>query len=370
MKASKPGLFLRLGAMAAVLLFGQQAMAVGTAAGQQIDNTVTVDYDVNGIDQTDLTDSVSFVVDRRVDFTIDLVGGALVNVAPGQQDAFFDLRLTNDSNSPLDFSIVLDQAGVTTVRGVSDTADMDNIEYAVSADFVADTDPVQGGPQFIDELPADEDVIIRVWGDAALTLVNGNVAGIQLDATAGEPGSAGVEGAALVDGVANTDLGVENVFADTDNDGVESQTDGFNVQSAELTVTKSYVVIDDGLGLATNSGLAIPGATVEYTISVVNASTTTAADDVVISDVIDTAILTDGLELNVAAYSGNDVNVDNGGTTLACDIEANGDGDGCDYSDPNLTIGAADLAGGIDVAAGATLTIQYQVVIPDPDPTP
>ena len=127
MKVTKMSLFLRLGAMAGMLLFGQQAFAVGTAAGTQIDNTVTVDYDVNGIDQADLTDTVGFVVDRRVDFTIDLVGGALVDVTPGEQDVFFDLRLTNDSNSPLDFSISLDQAGVTTVRGDTDSADMDDI---------------------------------------------------------------------------------------------------------------------------------------------------------------------------------------------------------------------------------------------------
>ena len=358
MKVGKLGLMFRLGALAGALLLGQQALAVGTAAGTDIDNTVTVDYDVNGIDQADLTSSVSFVVDRRVDFTIDLVGGALVEVTPGENDAFFDLRLTNTSNSPLDFSIVLDQAGVTTVRGVADTADMDNAEYAVSADFVADTDPVQGGAQFIDELPADEDAIIRVWGDAALALLNGDVAGIQLDATAGEPGSPGTEGAALVDGVANTDAGVENVFADAGNDGVESETDGFTVLSASVAVTKSYAVIAGDLG----SGLPIPGATVEYTISVVNSSATDA-ENVQIDDAIDTDVT---LNLNVAAYGGNDVGVDNNGTTLACDVETNGDGDGCDLVGQDMTIGAADLVGGITVAGNTTLTITYQVTIPTP----
>jgi uncharacterized repeat protein (TIGR01451 family) len=357
------GLFVRLGALCAALSMGQQAFAVGTAAGTSIDNTVSVDYDVNGIDQADLTSSVSFVVDRRVDFTLSLVGGALVDVTPGENDAFFDLLLTNDSNSPLDFNLLLDQAGVTTVRGVADTVDMSNAEYAVSGDFVADTAPVQGGPQFVDELPADEDAVIRVWGDAALALLNGQVAGIQIDATAAEPGTAAVEGAALVDGVANTDLGIENAFADAGNDGVESQTDGFNVVSANLVVTKSYAVIAGDLG----TGLPLPGATVEYTISVVNSSATDA-DAVILDDSIDTDVT---LDLNVAAYAGNDVNVDNDGTTLACDVEVNGDGDGCDLvGGVDITVGAADLAGGITVSGNTTLTIQYQVTIPDPDPTP
>lgn len=362
LKLEKLGLLLRLGALCAALLTGQQAFAVGTAAGTSIDNTVSVDFDVNGIDQTDLTSTVSFVVDRRVDFTLTLVGGALVDVTPGEDDAFFDLLLTNDSNSPLDFNLLLDQAGVATVRTIADTADMTDPEYAVSGDFVADTPPVQGGPQFVDELPADEDAIIRVWGDAALALLNGQVAGIQIDATAAEPGTATVEGAALLDGVANTDLGIENVFADNGNDGVESETDGFNVVSASLVVTKSYAVIAGDLG----SGLPIPGATVEYTITVVNGSTTDA-DAVVLDDAIDTDVT---LDLNVAAYGGNDVSVDNDGATLACDVEINADGDGCDLVGADMTIGAADLVGGITVSGNTTLTIQYQVTIPDPDPTP
>ena len=60
----------------------------------------------------------------------------------------------------------------------------------------------------------------------------------------------------------------------------------------------------------------------------------------------------------------------NDGAQLACDIEANGDGDGCDLVAGTMTIGAADLVGGITVAGNTTLTIQYQVLIPDPDPTP
>ena len=356
----KIGLILRLGAVVAALLLGQQAMAIGTDAGTSIDNTVNVDYDVGGIDQTDLTSTVSFVVDRRVDFTLTQLGGALVPVIPGQNDAFFDLLLTNTSNSTLDFNLVLDQAGVVTVRGVPDTADMTAAEYAVSALPVSGGDPVplQGGPQYVDELLEDDAIRIRVWGDAALTLLNGQVAGIQIDATAAEPGTGGAEGAPLVDGLPNGDLTIENVFADAGNDGVEIQTDGFIVVTAALLVTKSYAVIAGDLG----SGLPIPGATVEYTVTIVNSSVT-AADAVLFTDTIDADVV---LQLNVAAYAGNDIDVVNDVTTLACDIEINGDGDGCDSAGASFTVGAADLPGGITVAGLTTLTIRYQVVIPTP----
>lgn len=366
LRVGKTGLLFRLVAITSVLLFGQQAMAVGTAAGTQIDNTATVDFDVNGVDQTDLVSSVSFVVDRRVDFALTQLGTALVDVTPGENDAFFDFLLTNDSNSPLDFSLLLTQlVAPATVRGVADTGTMGAVDYAVSADTASggatntDPDPIRGGAQFVDELPADATIRIRVFGDAALTMLNGEVAGVQLDATAGEPATVG-EGAALVDGVANTDLGVENVFADAGNDGVESNSDGFNVITAALAVTKSYAVIAGDLG----SGLPIPGATVEYTISVVNSSATDA-DAVVMTDAIDTDVT---LDFNTYSAT-SDINVVNDGATLPCDVEDGPDADGCTLVGADLTVGIAGLLD-IVVAGNTTLTIQYQVTIPDPDPTP
>ncbi len=362
-RASRKSQFLRLSALATALLFAQQSMAIGTAAGTQIDNTATLGYSVNSIDQTDISATASFVVDRRVDFTLTQLGGALVPVTPGETDAFFDLLLTNDANSPLDFSVALSELVGGNVRGVPDTTNMQAVDYAVSSASVAngDADPARLGPQFVDELAADDSIRIRVFGDTALAILNGDVAGVQLDATAGEPGAATVEGAALAV-VADTALGIENVFADTDNDGVESNVDGFTVVTAALLVSKTYAIVAGDLG----SGMPIPGATVEYTITVVN-SGAVAADSVVIDDAIDSDV---SLDLNIAAYGGNDVSVVNGATTLACDVEVNGSGDGCDLVGAAMTVGAADLVGGISVAGGSTLTILYQVTIPDPDPTP
>jgi len=358
------GLLARLGAMSIALLFAQQAMAVGTAAGTTIQNTASVDYFVNGVDQADISsNTVTFVVDRNVDFTLDVVGAALVPVTPGGNDYFVDFLLTNDSNSPLDFDVVLAQLVGGTVRGQADTADMDNEEFAVSANSVAngDTDPAQGGPQFVDELAADDAIRIRVWGDAALTLLNGQVAGLQVDATAAEPGTPGTEGAVLTQDP-NTDLGVESVFADAGNDGTESSADGFIVVAAELTVTKSYAVISDPLG----SGLPIPDAVIEYTISVANGSTTTSADAVSITDAIDGAVT---FEFGAYGGAGLDIELDNGGTVTQCSADpAGADVDGCSLDGANLVVGNA--AGPISIAPSATLDVTFQVRIPNPDPTP
>ena len=284
--SGKTGLMLRLGVLVTAMLLGQQAMAAGTRAATSIDNTATVDYEVSGIAQTQLDSSVSFVVDRRVDFTLVAQGAALVPVTPGGSDYFVDFLLTNTSNSVLDFNVVLSQLAGGLVRGSTDDADMATVDFAVSGDTVAngDPDPVRGvNAVFVDELEADAAIRIRVFADAALAMTNGQIAGVDLSLTGAEGGVAATEGATLVDGVTNTDLGVENVFADAGNDNTESDQDGFIVESADLTVTKSYAVIAGDLG----SGLPIPGATIEYTVEIVNASLTTAADPVQIGDVLD-----------------------------------------------------------------------------------
>jgi len=357
----KIGLILRLGVLASALLFGQQAMAEGTRAGTSIENTATVDYSVATVVQTQLTsNTVEFVVDRRVNFTLTEIGGALVDVTPGVDDYFVDFLLSNTSNSDIDFNVALVQMVGGDVRpGQADDADMAAFDYAVSANSVAngDTDPVRLGPQFVDELEADDSIRIRVFGDAALTMSNGEIAGMDLTVVGAEGGDPTNEGLPLVDGVANTDLGIENVFADAGNDNTESAQDGFIVVSANLAVTKSYAVIAGDLG----SGLPIPGATIEYTIEIVNSSLTTTASPVQIGDVLDgdVTFVTGGYA------GGTDFEINNGGAVSQCTAAA--DADDCVEAAGVITIGAG---GTFSLAASTTLTLTYQVLIPDPALTP
>jgi len=356
----KTGLLLRLGVLVTAMLFAQQAMAVGTRADTMVENTATVDYDVATIQQAQLTsNTVQFVVDRRVDFTIVAQGGALVPVTPGGNDYFFDFLLTNTSNSVLDFNVAIAQMFGGLVRPLqTDDADMATVVYAVSANSVGngDTDPVRLGPQFVDELEADDAIRIRVFGDAALTMINGQIAGVELTLNGADGGAAAVEGAPLVDGVANTNLGVENVFADTGNDNSEVDRDGFIVASADLAVTKAYIVFAGDIG----SGLPIPGATIEYTITIVNSSLITAADPVEIGDVLDGDVT-----FVLGGFTGQDFEIDNGGAVSQCTAAV--DGDDCEEVAGVITVGGANT---ISLAADTTLTLTYQVLIPDPASTP
>lgn len=357
---NKVGLLVRLGLISGAMLFTQQALAVGTPAGETISNTATVDYFVGGVDQGDIdSNTVSFVVDRNVNFTLEPVGTALVNVTPGGTNYFVDFLLTNISNSALDFNLVYNQLAGGPVRSSTDNVDMINDEYAVSANSVAngDTDPAKGGPLFVDELAADDAIRIRVWGDAALSLDNLDVAGVSIEAIAAEPNTAG-EGTALTE-TANTLDNVENVFADANNDGTQTALDGFLVAAPDLTVDKAILLITDDLG----GNSPLPNAVVEYTITIENASTTSAADTVTISDPLD-----DDVDLELATYNGNvnDIEIDNGGTLSYCDADPS-DGDGCSLNSGTLSIGAPAVA---SIATSTTLVVKYRVRIKNPATTP
>lgn len=358
----KTGLALRLGVLVTAMLFGQQAMAVGTRAGTDIDNTALVDYEVAGIGQSQLSASVSFVVDRRVDFNINVTDPAnLAPVTPGGTDYFVEFTLTNTSNGVLDFSVLLAQmvGGVVGGSGQTDDTDMALVDWAVGTSGAnGDAPPVRGiNDVWIDELEADDFIRIHVFGDAALAMLNAQVAGVQIDIQGTQGGALGVEGGAINDTDPPTDGGIENVFANAAGGNLEVAQDGFEAVSAALTVVKSFAVIAGDLG----SGLAIPGATVEYTVDVINASPFTTADAVLITDLIDS----DVTFLPGQYAGGTDFEIDNGGAVSQC--TAAGDGDDCELVGTTVTIGAA---GTISVAAATTLTLTYQVTIPDPPVTP
>jgi uncharacterized repeat protein (TIGR01451 family) len=336
------GLFIRFGVLATAMLFGQQAMAEGTRAGTTIANTATVDYVVNGVDQDDITSdpaTATFVVDRRVSFTLTpLTPGVLVEVTPGGSDYFVDFTLANASNDVLDFTLavaeVLPSDGSVDINGNGeDTADMGTLVYAVVTG--TDTAPERGGEQYVNDLAADDSVRIRVFGDAALTLLNGQIAGAQLTATAVDSsGASGAPGTEFDYEASDTAGGVETVdFADAG--GVQVAIDGFLVQTADVSITKDYEVIDDQLG----GTFAIPGALVEYVVTVANASATTGATGVVVTDTLATE-----LEFEVDGMGApNDMTYEiNSGGATGCS-EAAADGDICERSGQVLTFNIGTL---------------------------
>ena len=369
----KTSLVFRLGVLVTAMLFTQQAMAVGTRAGTPVDNTAFVDYEVSGVAQTQLNATANFVVDRRVDFNLAVtIPGTLAPVtpggpAPGDPDYFVEFTLANTSNSVLDFFIDMNQMIGTVVgaSGLTDDATMAVVDFAVSADTVltGNTDPARGGPQFVDELAADDSIRIRVYGDPALAMTNGQVAGVQIDVNGREGGTGGL-GAVLDDTTDDLAL-VDNVFANGAGGNLEFAQDGFLVVSADLTAAKVANIIAGDLG----SGLPIPGATVEYVITLANASPDSAATAVSLSDLISPNV-TFVFDAYGAPASGDDVQLVDGLGTTVCSADPNdGDNDGCGIFAPGSTL-VVDGNGALSIALSDTLTVSFQVLIPDPATTP
>ena len=359
----KTGLMLRSSAVLAVLLLGQPAMAARTAASTPILNEVTVNYNMGTVVQTPLTDSVQFLVDRRVDFTlVPVATGDLEGVTPGEPDAWVDFTLTNTSNAMLDFFLdaVNTAAGNPVDGSGNDDGDMDNVEWAVVT--ATDPTPNQGGAQFVDELAADASVRIRVWGDAgALMATLGQIAGVDLTATARESGTVGTLGGVITYGGADDPDTVQSVAADLVDGvgGTEVSVDGFIVEDAVITVVKDFTVIDEGLGTH-----AIPGALLEYTITIEN-SGTAPATNVDISD-----DLNDELELILGQFAGppasSDFQINNNGTLSGCTAAADADtcaATGTITAGPVLTFDDLTIAAATGPATPGSLVVTFRVRI-------
>ncbi len=357
------GRFARLSSIVLVLFFSQQAFAVGTDAGVSISNQAQVDYAVGGNTQEPILSdpngnsapglasgalATTFLVDNRVDFTLvefGLIGATQVN--PGQPDAVTTFELTNTGNSPQDYNLAVVNLVGGAVNGNTDTVDMSNLRVFADTDGSATWTPAD--LIFVDELLADASTLVFVVVDANVALVNADVGNIEVTATTHDAGAATALGALTTDDAASADstTTVEVVFADDGagsiGDGLEVSADGYQVSSAALTITKSSSVISDPFNLGVNPK-AIPGATVEFEITVENTGAVNA-DQVRIADV-----LSSDLTLVLGGYGapGQDARIDLGaGTTVStCSLDAgDGDGDGCGTAgatitiDPGLTVG-------------------------------
>ena len=370
----KRSFLAKLSMSAGVLLFTQQAFAVGTIAGTDVDNLATVSYDVATVPQQVVESApgagnavpgagngtvTTFVVDNRVDFSLTQVGTAHTTVTPGETDAYVEFLLSNDGNSAQDFNMSVAQLGsgdgaVNTL--VDSDVDMANLRIRVGN---AGGAPVLGDLPYGDEIAPDTAVTVYVFGDAdvILGLVNGDVANLELTATVAAAGTALTLGADLTDDVLNPDTaGLEVVFAEGGvlGDGIESDRDGFLVSSAGLTVSKVATVFSDPFNGTTNPK-AIPGAVVEYVITVANGGAVNA-DNVSIADAIDTDVAFDA-----TFNGGSGLDIVNGAAPIACVADGNA-ADGCTLIGQDLTVGNGSLP--ITIIPTESLVITYRVTIP------
>jgi uncharacterized repeat protein (TIGR01451 family) len=187
-------------------------------------------------------------------------------------------------------------------------------------------------------------------------------------------GQANTQGAVLIGtdlNLAGADNVVDIVFADDDSDGGLTGDIARNgqgraysgwhvaVNNVALSVTKSARVLADGLGSANPK--AIPGATVEYCLLVRNATLTTGATGVTLTDAIPghTTYVPGSISIGTPGALGAACNV-NGSTEDDDDndgTETDGYTAAFDGIGKNVTVNLATVSGGGSVAASFKVTI-------------
>lgn len=348
-------------ALAATLGVSAPAFAVGTTQGTDITNSVTVNYQVGGVGQTPVNSNTdTFKVDRKVNFTVverATVGTTTVN--PGQTARQTAFTLTNLSNDLLDFDLTAANltTGAATPRG-TDAFDATNLLICLDADNNNVCDAAATATLTVNDLSAttgSNSINILVLGDIPLTATNSQISGVSLQATAKLSNGTGFvlsgPGKNISDdGDANNATQVDTVLADAGRNAVESAIDDYTVQAATLGVYKSSRVVSDTVSVSNPK--ALPGATVEYCISVQN-SGGVAATNVDITDMIpaNTTFVAGSIMLGATVSN-------HGLATQTCSGGSAGGSYLTNAPGPRVTGTIASVAGG-----GGTSGLIFQVTI-------
>src|SRR5882672_1321068 len=258
------------------LLAGVQvAHATGTTAGTSVSNTATVNYNVGGVAQAPIASApTSFLVDNKIDLTVTEVGGAATTVVPGQTAAVLIYTVSNTGNSPEGYQLSASNlASGSTLFTRTDNADFAGLGVFVDSNANGTYDAGVDTAVNINTLAKDATVTVFVVVNVPNGAANAQVVNVRLQARAAVPGGSG---ATLETQTAGADTAaVDIVFADAGRDGLQTADDQYFVQSAALAISKTSSVISDPFNLAVNPK-AIPGATMEYVVTISNTGAATA----------------------------------------------------------------------------------------------
>ena len=343
-------------AVALAALASAPAFAAGTASGSTISNTATLNYTVGAVAQTAITANNVITVDRKVNLTVVEVGSATTSVVPGQTSAVTKFTVTNTSNATIDIDLAATHqaGGAAPWAGGTDNFDVTNVKTYIDHATLGTAGTYDVGIDvevtYLDELAADASKTVYVVSSVPIARVNNDISAVILTGTASESGSVGVEGADITATAGANTAGVDTVLADAAGsggdaayDGKHSAKDDYKVSAPVLTVTKLSRPISDPVNGTTNPKM-IPGATVEYCITVSNAAGGATANSIVITDPLpsQTAYVS-----AFGVYEGGSVasSVCSGGTNTG-------------------TQSAGTVTGNVgSLAAGATKTVYFRVTI-------
>lgn len=348
------------------------AWAAGTTAGTDVVNAVTLDFNVGGTAQTQQTDSATFKVDNKMILAVSNADGADIITQPNATKVVLAFTVQNDGNATVD-------AILSAVNMATGTANPNGGTPATSDQTVATTGVFSDAActtaiTSLANLAVGTPQTVYVCSSIPAGATNDQVAVAGLLAKVGVAGSGvalATDDSAVDKNASTTTLATEyNIFAEAvtgtpatgdaaANDGAASDLGAYRIQAASLTLAKTVLVVSDPTGSTTPH--AIPGATVEYTVTVANAAGGQAAASINIQDQLDNTNTT---------YVANSMMVsDNGAAAQACSDDGT-TATASIGSSPASTATCVNSAGtgalqvsGFTVDAGKNVVITYQATI-------
>ena len=262
-----------------------------TLFGTGVSNTASLKYQVNGTDIDETSNTVEFLVDRKVIFSVtDNQTGTDPVVVTAGEDAVTVYTIQNDSNAPISFELPVPPTGTTySYVDPTDGSTLITVESTDSAAIIPlatgnATTPVTVEITVTLTVPNDADSgdqiftplnIVAVEPATNATIGGGVTAGDQIVAT--ESSEAWDEDVIQTITIGDL-LNADGVSVELDN------TQEFVVAASDIALVKSVAILSDPVNGTTNPK-AIPGAVVEYTLTITN-SGLIAATDVVLSDAV------------------------------------------------------------------------------------
>lgn len=273
-----------------------QTTGSGTAAGTVVTNTAQASFSVNGTAQTATSNTATFVVDRKVNLTVTAqTSNTQVNL--GQSGAVLTFKVTNNTNGTQDFLLAADQTLTSGILPGTANFTANNVKVYVDSNNNGIYDPGVDTATYIDELPEDASATVFIVADIPTNNATLDFVGLKATVAAGgAPGSAGAALVATDPAQPDNQATVDIVFADNDSDGAlgpdlprNGAADAYaayqvSIHSVALSVVKSSQVLSDGV--STINPKALPGAIVQYCLTVNNATLGTPATNIALTDVI------------------------------------------------------------------------------------
>lgn len=319
-------LHLALSAAAALALTTTLASAQ-VAPGTVVSNTIDLSYTSGGttISRTGAA-TANFTVDRKIDLNVDgLNSGGIVYAEQAANDPVLSFLVENLGNDTQGFDINVASSGSLGLTYDPTGAGAEGtywVKISNNATPGAGTEVIYNvnGTINAGDLPAGGKYWVHVYANVATSAASGQSRAFDVTATALNAGTNTITTAVSGQGLA----GVDTVLADPGLDGREAASESLQINAPDLTASKTVAVISENIGggfnCATGSPVAgaaspIPGACVEYTITVSNGSTATLAAT--------NLAITDALPANVTYAghtTGNFTSVTKAGNTLTGQI--------------------------------------------------